>query len=223
LARIPVDSFIDHLQLNPQHFFCFVNDGSTDGTEQLLESIASTCSNATVLSLQHNSGKAEAVRKGMLLIEHTVQTKHIGYLDADLATPLSFISVMEKEMNRAGVDFIFGSRQLAHKNAVERKTFRHYSGRFVSVMINRALGKKFGDTQCGAKLMNASIVNEICSEPFLSTWLFDVEIIKRFLVKGFTNIKEIPVNQWKDVGNSKVSKWYFFKMFGELSRIKGIH
>jgi hypothetical protein len=37
-----------------------------------------------------------------------------------------------------------------------------------------------------------------------------------------TFIKEIPVNQWKDVGNSKVSSWYVFKMIGELLSIKRI-
>lgn len=176
-----------------------------------------------VLSLQHNGGKAEAVRKGVMMLNHEINTSYIGYMDADLATPLSFIAVMENEMeNSGGADLIFGSRQLANKQAVERKTFRHYSGRFVSVMINRALGKKFGDTQCGAKLMKTSLIAEIFSEPFSSTWLFDVEIIKRLLIKGYHDIKEIPVNQWKDVGNSKVSKWYFFKMFGELRRIRKI-
>lgn len=220
---MPVDSFVDHLLLNPQNFFCFVNDGSKDGTHNLLQGIKSKCSNAEILDLALNVGKAEAVRMGAKLSLEKVNTEFIGYMDADLATPLSFISVMEAEMkNDSSIDFVFGSRQFADKNSIERRAFRHYSGRFVSGMINRALGKKFGDTQCGAKLMKSSIAAEIFHEPFQSTWLFDVEIIKRLLVRGNENIREIPVIQWKDVGNSKVSKWYFFKMFGELRRIRKI-
>jgi dolichyl-phosphate beta-glucosyltransferase len=218
---MPVDSFVDHLQLNPQHFFCFVNDGSSDGTLELLNGIKQKCSNAEILSLATNGGKANAVQAGIKKLSEMIQPDYMGYMDADLATPLAFISTLENEMKKdTKIDFIFGSRQLADKNAVERKAFRHYSGRFVSGMINRALGKKFGDTQCGAKLMKAAIAEEFFKQPFQSTWLFDVELIKRLLISGNKNIREIPVTQWKDVGNSKVSKWYFFKMFGELRKIR---
>ena len=220
-ARMPVDSFVDHLRLNPHHFFCFVNDGSSDGTDNLLESIKAKCSNAEVLNLSLNVGKAEAVRMGAKLAIEKSGADFIGYMDADLATPLSFISVLENEMQKdPSIDLIFGSRQFANKDAIDRKAFRHYTGRFVSGMINRALGKKFGDTQCGAKLMKSRIAKEVFHQPFQSSWLFDVEIIKRLLIRDNENIKEIPVTQWKDVGNSKVSKWYFFKMFGELRKIK---
>jgi dolichyl-phosphate beta-glucosyltransferase len=223
LARLPVHSFIEHLQLNPQHHFCLVNDGSTDGTQELLREIEAKCSNARVLDLSKNMGKAEAVRQGVKLSLEIIQAEYIGYMDADLATPLSFISVMQTEMKTdPSIDLIFGSRQYAEKNSIERKAFRHYTGRVVSRMINRALGKKFGDTQCGAKLMKSNIAAEVFHEPFQSSWLFDVEIIKKLLTRGNENIKEIPVTQWRDVGNSKVSKWYFFKMFGELRKIRKI-
>jgi dolichyl-phosphate beta-glucosyltransferase len=218
-----VDSFVDYLQLNPQHFFCLVNDGSTDGTKELLLSMKTKCTNLEVLSLNWNVGKAEAVRMGVKHVSKSVQSDYIGYMDADLATPLSFISIMEKAFkNDPTIDLVFGSRLLADKNSVERKTFRHLAGRWVSGMINRALGKKFGDTQCGAKLMKSNIAFQVFEHPFQSTWLFDVEIIKRLLVKNNENIREIPVTQWKDVGNSKVSKWYFFKMLGELRKIRNI-
>ena len=44
--------------------FLFVNDGSNDGTLSLLEKEASGF--ASVLNLEVNSGKAEAVRHGMM-------------------------------------------------------------------------------------------------------------------------------------------------------------
>jgi dolichyl-phosphate beta-glucosyltransferase len=220
---MPVDSFVDHLLLNPQHFFCFVNDGSTDNTNELLAEMKQKCNNADVLPLTQNVGKAEAVRMGVRHISKLVQSDFIGYIDADLATPLSFIAAMENEFTKdPSIDFVFGSRLLADKNSVERKTFRHLAGRWVSRRINKALGKKFGDTQCGAKLMKSNIAIEVFEHPFQSTWLFDVEILKRLLVNGNENIKEIAVTQWRDVGNSKVSKWYFFKMLGELRKIRKI-
>jgi len=221
-----VDGFIDHLKLHPSHACCFVDDGSTDGTLLLLEQISKECSNAFVLERGTNGGKANAVYHGMLFALKTVPSKYFGYMDADLATPLSFISIMEKEMEgKQDCMMLFGSRQISEQNAIERKAFRHYSGRFVSSIITWSLGVKFGDTQCGAKLFSRKGAEMAFENEFSSSWVFDVEILKRILlnvgkINSSKHIIEIPVNQWKDVGNSKVSTWYFFKMIGELMRIK---
>ena len=227
-ARLPMDSFIDHLKLHPQHACCFVNDGSTDKTLQLLHQIQQTCTNAYVVNIEKNQGKAAAVYNGIQYAIQHIPAQNFGYLDADLATPLSFIEIMEKEMQQhSQLWMVFGSRQIADKSTIERKAFRHYSGRLVSSIITWALKKKYGDTQCGAKLFSKQGVENLFTQPFQSSWVFDVEIIKRILVKvgidqAGTVIKEIPVNQWKDVGNSKVSSWYVFKMIGELLSIKRI-
>lgn len=221
-----MDSFIDHLKLHPNHAFCFVDDGSKDGTLHILKQIAGECNNAFVVEKKQNGGKAHAVYTGMLYALKNISSRYYGYMDADLATPLSFISAMELELSKnAEGMMLFGSRQMAEKNTVERKAFRHYSGRFVSSIITWSLGVKFGDTQCGAKLFSKQGAEAAFEKEFISSWVFDVEIIKRILLKmGKENsskyIIEIPVNQWKDVGNSKVSTWYFFKMVGELMKIK---
>ncbi len=217
---------MDHLKLHPQHAFCFVNDGSTDKTIELLHILKAACSNAYVLDMEKNVGKAMAVYNGIHFAIKNTDASFYGYMDADLATPLSFISIMETELKmNAELLMIFGSRQLADKGAIERKAFRHYSGRLVSGIITWALGQKYGDTQCGAKLFSKEGVLVAFKKPFVSSWVFDVEIIKQLLVsygkeEAKRKIKEIPVNQWKDVGNSKVSPLYFFKMCGELLKIK---
>jgi dolichyl-phosphate beta-glucosyltransferase len=225
-ARLPVDGFIDHLKLHPHHACCFVDDGSTDGTIELLRRITNECSNAFVLERGSNGGKANAVYDGILHAFKNIPAHYFGYMDADLATPLSFISIMEAEIQKDPEYFmLFGSRQIAEQNAVERKAFRHYSGRFVSSIITWSLGVKFGDTQCGAKLLSKKGVEIGFEGPFSSSWVFDVEVIKRILLNigkenSSRHILEIPVNQWKDVGNSKVSTLYVFKMIGELMRIR---
>jgi dolichyl-phosphate beta-glucosyltransferase len=225
---LSVDVFIDYLNLHPHHLCCFVDDGSKDGTASQLEKITATCSNSCTLILEKNQGKAGAVFAGIQYILQHYHINYIGYLDADLATPLSFVSVMEQELKtHPEWMMIFGSRQLADKRSVERKMFRHYSGRLVSAFITWALGMKFGDTQCGAKLFSKEGAEKAFQKPFVSSWVFDVEVIKRLLLQlgkeeGSKKIREIPVTQWKDVGNSKVSTWYIFKMCRELVRIKGM-
>lgn len=224
-ARLSVENFIDYMKIHPQHAFCFLNDGSTDKTMDLLNEIKIECTNGYVISLEKNVGKAVAVYNGIKYALKNIEAEFYGYLDADLATPLSFISIMENEMKLNQPAMVFGSRQLADKQSVERKVFRHYSGRLVSGFISWALDTKYGDTQCGAKLFSKEGATIGFQKPFLSSWVFDVEIIKRLLLhfgreESKTQIKEIPVNQWKDVGNSKVSTFYIFKMCKEIWGIK---
>lgn len=223
-ARLPADACIDHLKLHPNHACCFINDGSTDDTQSLIQSITASCSNAYTVELKSNVGKAEAVRQGMIYALQNIPSRYYGYMDADLATPLSFISIMEQTlMDKSQLHLVFGSRQLASQHAVERKAFRHLAGRGVSRLINWALKKSYKDTQCGAKLLTKSGAAFAFQNPFHTTWIFDVEVIKRLQLNtsfGADTILEIPVNQWKDVGNSKVSTFYFFKMIGEILKVK---
>lgn len=220
-ARLQIESFRLFLNSNPNYFMCFVNDGSSDQTSELLNQLALSCENAALVELKENSGKAVAVYKGTRYCIENLEVSNIGYFDADLATPLSFIKILETTLNgNTGYNLVFGSRQLAKKQLVERKFFRHIMGRMVARMISWAIGKRFGDTQCGAKLMTVDAAEKVFDTPFISTWIFDAEIIKRLGPEN--GIKEIPVNQWKDVGNSKVSPWYFFRLLGEIWRIRGI-
>ncbi len=64
-----------------------VDDGSTDGTLQMLQGMRFKAPDrVTVVSLPGNAGKGEAVRQGMsAAIEDGAGI--VGYLDADFATP----------------------------------------------------------------------------------------------------------------------------------------
>src|SRR5574340_946079 len=91
--------------------FCFVNDGSHDATLTVLQDLCRERSDlGFVIDLKHNSGKAEAVRQG-LLGSLGLGAKAVAYWDADLATPLSelarFCDVLEE---RPQVEVVLGSR-----------------------------------------------------------------------------------------------------------------
>ena len=82
------------LLADPQVQIIFVDDGSTDGTLELLSDLRiEHPERIEVLPLPENIGKAEAVRKGLL---HAVSSSAdiTGYLDADFATPASEIRVI---------------------------------------------------------------------------------------------------------------------------------
>ncbi|MFC1566983.1 hypothetical protein ACFL4A_03985 [bacterium] len=78
---------------------------------------------------------------------------------------------------------------------------RHILGRFFATLIGFTFKLKSYDTQCGAKLFHKSVINIVFMEPFISKWIFDIEIILR--LKKY-NVIEYPLLAWKDVKGSKL-------------------
>ena len=105
--RLDVASFRDFNSPSHTITFLFVNDGSTDKTLQLLQSLQAADPNKfSVLSLPQNQGKAEAVRRGVLTAIES-QPDYVGFWDADLATPLQRDSQVRRPRGkspRSGAD-----------------------------------------------------------------------------------------------------------------------
>lgn len=224
--RLDKNLFVNFSESYPNVSICFVNDGSTDETPNIIEDIIQNCSNFHSLHLKNNVGKAEAVRQGFLYSNEKFSSKYMGYFDADLSTPLKYHQKLKEEFEEyPEAIMVFGSRQLANPADIERRNRRHLAGRFVSILINYHLDLHFEDTQCGAKLFKTEYVPQLFKDPFNSTWIFDVEIIHRLRKlkpnEAIYNIaREIPVSSWRDVGDSKVSPFYFFKLLRELGKIR---
>ena len=206
--------------------YLFVNDGSTDGTARVLEALHNEDpSRFGVLTLEKNSGKAEAVRRGMLAaIERSPDLA--AFWDADLATPLNelplFVDIFR---TRPEIEMVFASRVRLLGRNVRRKPVRHYIGRFGSTLISQSLGVQMYDTQCGAKMYRVNNgLREIFSKPFVSKWIFDAEIIARFLKQrgrgaAVPAMYELPIREWRDVHGSKVKSRDFVRAFTDLWKI----
>lgn len=223
--RLPANAFVDYVHAHPDVRFCFVDDGSTDQTRALLnQTVTRNPGNLEALILPKNQGKAGAVRAGMLHIANRDCT-HIGFLDADLATPLNAIADFQNILSQQpALELLMGSRVKIFGTQIERDGFRHYAGRVIATFISTILQLGMYDTQCGAKFFRRDVVSGLFSEPFLSPWLFDVEILARLIRQhgrdGLTGrVAEMPLKQWLERGGSKVKLSYFFKLWYELYRI----
>ncbi|HEX9407717.1 MAG TPA: glycosyltransferase [Thermoanaerobaculia bacterium] len=200
--------------------FLFVNDGSTDDTLQILKTTG-----APVVNLERNSGKAEAVRRGILAaLDRSADL--VGFWDADLATPLTELpGFMEIMRTRPEINMVFGARVRLLGREISRRPSRHYVGRVGATLISSSLGLAVYDTQCGAKLFRASdTLRDVFSTPFLSRWIFDVEIIARFVQRWGRDrvagaLYEYPVTRWHDVKGSKVKSRDFIRALRDLWKI----
>jgi dolichyl-phosphate beta-glucosyltransferase len=207
--------------------FCFVNDGSTDGTLRVLNALRDTDpSRFSVVDLEKNSGKAEAVRRGILSIAGR-DADVTGFWDADLATPLSelagFIGILE---TRPEIEMVFGARVRLLGREISRNPARHYFGRMGATLISSTLGLAVYDTQCGAKIFRIDeALKDVFSRPFLSRWIFDVEVIARYVQlwgrdRAARAIYEYPVLTWRDVRGSKVKSHDFVRALRDLWKIR---
>lgn len=224
-TRLPVDVFLSYVQQSEQVNFCFVDDGSTDGTRTVLERMQATYpAQIEALILDRNQGKAGAVRAGM---QHCASQPfdYLGFLDADLATPLGAIADLTGMLDGNPVlDMVMGSRIKFLGVTIQRDPFRHYVGRIIATIISNILKLPVYDSQCGAKLFRQSIVAELFREAFISPWLFDVELLARLIQTygrpGVLNhVAEFPLRQWIEKSDSRISTGYVFKMWFELYRI----
>lgn len=224
-GRLKRDSFVEYAENHPSVQFLFVNDGSKDGTLDMLKSLAASHAQIEYLDVQPNGGKAEAVRRGMLYAAERFGCEYIGFWDADLATPLYEIENFVFEMERGSFDMVTGLRLMRLGAKVHRKTLRHFLGRCFATVASNMLRLPVYDTQCGSKLYRRGIVSQIFEEKFITKWLFDVELLSRY-VQAFDQeraekkIYEYPLLQWEDVGGSQVKMKDFFKAPYELMKIR---
>jgi glycosyltransferase involved in cell wall biosynthesis len=225
-ARLDRDAFRRYRPEGHRVEFLFVDDGSRDDTLAVLRGLAAEDPERfSVLALEQNSGKAEAVRRGMLAAMER-KPDLTGFWDADLATPLdelqSFLRVFE---TRPEIAMVFGARVRLLGRSISRRASRHYVGRMGATLISQSLGLAVYDTQCGAKLFRSSDdLAEVFSRPFLSRWIFDVEIIARFVQRWGRDaaaraVYELPITQWHDVTGSKVKGRDFARALRDLWKI----
>lgn len=222
--RLPIDEFKSFFsQASNQHIhFLFVNDGSSDDTSKILQNLSGNYEQVDFLDLKKNSGKAEAIRQGVLHSKN-LDFDYIGYFDADLAAPLSEISTLSQRINSKKPYMLLGARvKLLGSTVIKRKLSRHYIGRIFATIVSNMLKLAIYDTQCGAKLVRKDVAASIFIAPFISKWLFDVELLFR-IKKQYREVEnkiiEVPLKRWEDKSGSKIKFSYYFQAPFDLLKI----
>jgi dolichyl-phosphate beta-glucosyltransferase len=185
-----------------------VDDGSDDDTFASAQSFADEHLAVTVIAIPH-AGKAAAVRAGM----RQASGCFLLFSDADLATPLSYVSEFVSRAH-LGADVVIASREGPTAERIGEPHYRHFMGRVFNRLVQLLLLPGIEDTQCGFKLFTQVSANQILDRTLLYTdtvtqvagarvTAFDVEMLVIARRLGMS-IDVVPV-EWTYGTQSKVN------------------
>jgi len=227
--RLLGKEFKDFAHKNLGYHLCFVNDGSTDRTLEVLRELEKGSeSNISVFDCEQNGGKAEAVRQGMLHLAKDTQLDYIGFLDADLSTDFSDFDDLVATLDNSDFKIVSGSRMSRMGADITKESARKIISMTINLIIRTILRMPFNDTQCGAKVMDRSIIPMLFEKSFITKWLFDVEIFIRMRKHyGRDTAKKLiceqPLKRWIHADGSKLSMKDSVKIVGQLAKIAVVY
>ena len=176
-----------------------VDDGSTDGTADVAAQYAVSGHPVDVITLPGQRGKGAAVRAGMLAADADV----IGFVDADLSTPLDELPRALDAFDR-GHDVAIGSRALSRSRLLRAQSpARRVSAWFFRGIAPITAGLHgFPDSQCGFKFFRRDVAQELFAATVVERWVFDVEVLRLAVHRGY-RVAQIPV-AWRDHPGSRL-------------------
>ena len=192
-----------------------VDDGSTDGTAQLVEEICRKAPAVRLLRNAVNSGKGFAVRTGML----AARGEFLLFTDADLSSPIEEAARLLEPLQN-GYDVAIGSRALRPEWVYPRQPWpRESAGKAFNLFVRALTGLPFRDTQCGFKAFRREAARAIFSRQTIPGFGFDVEVLYLARKLGCRAL-EVPVH-WANDPRTKVRPWRDGRrMVGDLLRIR---
>lgn len=171
---------------NPDYHFLFIDDGSDDGTAEILRDVISRQGNnaVTYFHLARNQGKGAAIRTGF----NRVEADALCFIDADLAYSLDHLTQMEERLRTH--DVVIGSRKMGA--AITRPSLRrHLLGESFNRLSRFILKLPYKDTQAGLKGFRLKAARRLFEKSSFNGFGFDVELL--FLARKWgLKITEIP-------------------------------
>ena len=199
---------------SPDYEIVFSDDGSTDGSGDIVRSLGLDGVKGT--GYGKNRGKGCAVRTAVLASEGDV----VMFTDSDLAYGTDVIERFYSCLSAEGApDAAVGSRNIS-KDGYEGYTFvRKAASKLYIKFLSAAGGLKLSDSQCGCKAFRAGPAKQIFSRCGVDGFAFDFEALLWADKLGF-RVAELPVRVLVH-GDSKVRLLRdSLKMLRDVSRMK---
>ncbi|MSO82936.1 MAG: glycosyltransferase family 2 protein [Acidobacteria bacterium] len=161
-----------------------VDDGSTDGTREVLEAAVREGLPIIVLHTRHNCGKGNAIRRGL---RHALGTI-VAIQDADMELDPRQLAILVEPIVRGTTNVVYGSRFMHGRSGAPWLTY--VVNRLLTAMTNLLFRASLTDMETCYKVMRTEVAHSLC----LRAERFEIEpeITARLLRLGH-RIHEIPV------------------------------
>jgi len=197
---IPVfneEQYLNKLFLDLKYYFnqedievIVVNDGSDDGSYQLLEKLKNNSYKFKykLINLRKNFGKGYAVRQGAKESLGEYILLQDADLELDIKDSKEIYDIISKDDS---IDCIFGSRYLSGKLKKHNYFLNELIGKLNTLIFNLLFGQSLSDIHCGLKIFHRNVYKKIN----LSVNDFGLEIdIASQIIKNNYFIYEVGVS-----------------------------
>ncbi len=217
-ARLPgtlerVERYLD--VSGSEYEVILVDDGSTDGTLQIMERAAAGNPHVRINVLPRNRGKGRALAEGVA----AARGSEILVTDADLSTPIDELEKLQAELDR-GAGVAIASRAVRGSRVeISQPFYRVLMGKAFNLIVQTLLLPGIWDTQCGFKLFRADVAREAFAGLTTDGFGYDPEVLFRAKRRG-VRIAEVPV-VWRNSAPTKVSPFRSsLDMFKHVVRVR---
>lgn len=193
--------------MNAHHFtyeIVFVNDGSTDTSWQVIQSLREQDKNVHGICFRRNYGKSAALHCGFQAVQGDV----VITMDADLQDSPDEIPELYRMIKEEGYDLVSGWKQKRYDN----KLTKNLPSKLFNATARRVTGIQLHDMNCGLKAYRQDVVKNI--EVFSEMHRYIPYLAKN---AGFTKIGEKVVQHRKrEFGESKFGMSRFVNGYLDL-------
>lgn len=182
----------------------FVNDGSTDSSWQVIQSLRKEDNNVRGICFRRNYGKSAALHCGFQAVKGDV----VITMDADLQDSPDEIPELYRMIKEEGYDLVSGWKQKRYDN----KLTKNLPSKLFNATARRVTGIQLHDMNCGLKAYRQEVVKNI--EVFSEMHRYIPYLAKN---AGFTKIGEKVVQHRKrEFGESKFGMSRFVNGYLDL-------
>lgn len=173
-------------------------DGSTDGTDEIVSKMAQVNPNLRLLHYSERLGKGKAIKNAV----NSSRGEIIAFMDVDLATDLACLpKLLDTVKQRGGM--AIGSRHIPGSK-VQRQAKRTLFSLTYNAMVRMLFLDGVRDHQCGFKTMKTNVAKVVLNSSKSDGYFFDTEMIVRCKQLGYP-VTEVPVNWVEHNQGSKVN------------------
>lgn len=212
LTLIDIDKHLEQQEYSYE--ILVVNDGSTDGTAEIVNRFMPLIQNLKLIDNKENKGKGAVVKQGMLSAKGTWRL----FMDSDNSTSIVEFNKMIPYF-KENYEVVIGSRGVkGAKKSPAQPFYKTIMGNMGNLAIQVLLVPGIWDTQCGFKCFSNEAAERIFNLTKINRWGFDAESLVLAKTLGY-KIKEIPVF-WVNDPRTHVRLSAYLQVLAETVKVR---